>query len=333
MMRFALTGLALLIVPTVAHADAPADATALFDQGLKDMEAGNIERACKAFAASLAKYPDSGTKGALAECYTTLGKVASAWTLWKELADTAPAEDLRADAAVNATKLEPRLPRYLIELAAATPGLVVTINGNRVADPTLAIALPVDPGPLAVSARAPGFKDWSATDLRAYEGRTTKIEIPQLAPAPRPVEPLVTGTVGSQVPTTVVVREDHAATRRSRHVIGGSMGVLGVVSLGVGGYFGLQTFKKWDQVKELCGGGDRLGSCQQFVQAESLSEQARSTALVSTILMSAGGAAVIVGGIIWLSAPKDERRTATGLRVTPSVSPDGVGVTFSGGWR
>ena len=88
----------ILCVPIAARAEVPPEATALFDQGMKDMRAGNLEVACKELAASLAKYTDSGTKGALATCYGKLGKLASAWSLWKDLADTASPAD-RPDAA------------------------------------------------------------------------------------------------------------------------------------------------------------------------------------------------------------------------------------------
>jgi hypothetical protein len=326
-----ITMIAAFAAPTSAHADAQSDATALFEQGIKDMQAGNIEQACRLLAASLAKYPDSGTKGALAECYTTLGKVASAWTLFKELEVTAPSDDLKADAAAQATKLEARMPRYQLKLVEATPGLTVKINGTDVADPTLAVALPVDPGPLLVIASAAGYKSWNGK-ATAYEGRTTTIEIPKLVEAPKPVEPKVTPG-GPQGPTTLVVREDNSGTRRSRHVIGGSMMIVGAISLGVGGYFGSQAFKQWDEAKLVCGGEDRIDTCQDPAQGQFFADQARNKALTSTILMGAGGAVLVVGAIVWLSAPKDERKTATAIRVVPSVGTEGFGVTLTGGFR
>src|SRR5205823_12288581 len=94
-------------------------------------KAGNTEAACKELAASLAKHEDSGTKGALAVCDTKLGKIATAWQYWKDLADTAPNEGLKADAAKNAAALEPRLPKYTVK-APPIAGLVVTVNGSPV---------------------------------------------------------------------------------------------------------------------------------------------------------------------------------------------------------
>jgi len=50
----------------VAHADPRLEATALFEQGAKDLSAGRTEQACKELASSLAMFDDSGTRGVLA---------------------------------------------------------------------------------------------------------------------------------------------------------------------------------------------------------------------------------------------------------------------------
>jgi len=316
---------------SLARADAPADATALFEQGIKDMQAGSTEQACKELAASLAKYPDSGTKGALAECYTTLGKVVSAWNLWKDLADTAPAPDLKADAAANAAALQPRLPHFVIKLTAETPGLVVTANGAAVADPTLAVPLPADPGSLVIIARAPDHKSWTRT-FQAVEKTTTTVEIPELAELAKPVAPKPEPAAHAE-PTTVVLREDNAATRHSRHVIGGSFAILGAVAAGAGAYFGSQAFSKWDQVKAACGGSIEMCPSAALPQATDLTGKARTDALVSTVLFATGGAAIVTGAIVWLSAPSDERRTAQTVQLAPSLDARSFGLTLSGRFR
>lgn len=204
------------LVAPVAHAEAPPQATALFDQGIKDMRAGNTELACKELAASLAAYPDSGTKGALAECYTKLGKLASAWSLWRDLADTAPSRELRADAAARAKKLEPRMPKFQLRLAAPLAAQeVVTVAGHRVVDPTLPVALPLDPGPFTVAASAPGYATWTAT-FQAQEGDTTTVAIPALA---RPGEGAGNAPGAGAAPPT---RPRDAALRSSHRIAAGA---------------------------------------------------------------------------------------------------------------
>jgi hypothetical protein len=179
-MRIA-TVVGVVIIATSASAAPPPEATALFDQGIKDMRAGNLESACHELAASLAKYPDSGTEGALAQCYTKAGKLASAWNLWRDLADTERDPRLRADAGKRASALESRVPHFMLKLVTPRPGMAVTVGENRISDLTLQIALPIDPGPFVVHASAAQYQDWSAT-FDADEGRTTTVEIPALTP-------------------------------------------------------------------------------------------------------------------------------------------------------
>jgi len=175
-----LPAVVVIAVSTAAWADGvPTEAQALFDQGIKDMQAGKLDVACKELAAALSKYPDMGIKGALATCYTKANKTASAWTLWRELADRETDTARKASATKHASELEPKLPRFAIRLAGTVPGLVVTINGTTIADPTLSVPIPVDPGPIAASAQAPGYVTWTAT-LTATEAQTTTIDIPQL---------------------------------------------------------------------------------------------------------------------------------------------------------
>jgi hypothetical protein len=179
---------ACLAFAASAHADPRVEATALFEQGVADLHAGRTEQACKELAASLAREDDSGTKGALATCDTQLGRVASAWQLWKDLADTAPTADLRADAKANAKQLEPRLPRYVVQLQGAAPaGLAVTLNGAP-ADPTLGVALPIDPGAVIAAATAPGRQPWTAT-YQAVEGQQLTISVPVLLEVAQPQQP------------------------------------------------------------------------------------------------------------------------------------------------
>jgi hypothetical protein len=178
-----------------AHADSHTEAVALFDQGMKDMKAGDYAKACKELAASLEKVQDSGTKGSLAICYGHLGKTASAWLLWRALADTSTAKDLRDDAAKRAAALEAKVPKFIVKLKATIPGLVVEINGDKV-DPTLGVAVPIDPGQLLVEAIAPGYTKWSA-ELQATEGQTTTIEVPALVKDKNAGKgPVGTGTAG-----------------------------------------------------------------------------------------------------------------------------------------
>lgn len=310
-----------------AHAEAPPDAIALFEQGIKDMQAGNIELACRELSASLAMYPDSGTKGALAECYTRLGKVASAWKLWKELADTAPAE-LRPEAAANAAQLDARLPRYVLKLSPQAPETIsVTVNGARVIDPTLPVPLPIDPGAILVTATAPEFIAWSQS-FQAREGATITIEVPPLVaaptPAPAPSQPQSTSAV--PVPVATVRYEDNSGARRTRRIIGGVTMLAGVTAIGFGASSGSAARSDWSYAQELCDGD--IDSCpSSSVGAAQLKvDEARAGARTATWMFAVGGALVLGGAVVWLTAPSAERRVA----VTPALGTRSTGLALSG---
>ncbi len=326
-MRLVALALGLAVAAAPAFADAPPEATALFDQGIRDMTDGKLELACKELSASLARYADSGTKGALAECDGRLGKVASAWNLWRDLADTAPTPELRRDAAANATALEPRLPHFIIHLAEPTTGLGVTVNDAPVADPTLAVALPIDPGPFAVRASAPDRVDWAAS-FEASEGKTTTVDVPALprrsiAGAGQP--PTVQSSLGTH-PDVVA-----GGARHGRHMLGLSVLGAGAAVVVAGAVFGALASSQWNQAKVDCGGAIDMCPPADLSRSQSQVNTARSSALVSTVGLAAGGAAVVAGALLYLSAPAAET-SQTALRVIPSTSSREIGLAVTRRW-
>ncbi len=70
--------LVLVLLAAPALADNKSDAVALFQEGLKELKAGNFEKACASLKKSNELHADSGTRGSLARCYEKQGKVASA---------------------------------------------------------------------------------------------------------------------------------------------------------------------------------------------------------------------------------------------------------------
>jgi hypothetical protein len=301
--------LCAVLVPAAALADSTGEAEALFDQGVADLKAGNVQQACNELAASLSKMSDSGTRGALATCDGKLGRIASAWQLWRELADSAPTAEMRASADQNAKALEPRLPRYVVT-APPIAGLVVTINGSPV-DITVSVALPVDPGTLAISAKAPGYREWTGT-AQASEGNTTAIAVPTLAALPE-----------------ALVADDRA--RRARRVTALEVAIGGGASMVASLVLGSVASAKLSDAKRDCGGD--LASCPgaQFQTARSAFDTANSDAVSADALIVIGGAAVAAAAVIWLTAPPVEERPRS-WRAMPTADPHGAGLSLSGSW-
>lgn len=301
-----------IVTMGVAHADERAEAILLFEQGVKEMKAGNTAKACESFEKSNKLYADSGTKGSLAKCYEKLGKLASSWLLWRELADTAASSDLRKDAAKQAGRLDPKVPKYLVK-AAPTPGLVVMINGKP--SGLTGLPVPIDAGAVAIVATAPEHEPWKS-DLTATEGKTLEIDIPALV--------AVKKDIVVQPPPTPGV---DTSKRKKRRTLAALVGGVGLVTVAAGGFFGFSARGKFDDANTTCGGSvdncipDRLAAAQAQV------DDARSAANLSSILFGAGGALVITGAVLWFTAPKPEQRTVS---VSPLASPGAAGFVVSG---
>ena len=305
-----------------ARADSHAEAVVLFDQGIKDMKAGKLDKACPELQSSLDLVKDSGTKGALARCHGLAGRVASAWLLWRELADTAPSAALRTDAAAQAVKLEPRLPRYTITVARPTRGLVVQINGRDVAS-HVTLAVPIDPGKVAVSAVGrDGERETSQRwthDYTAVEGQVLTIDVPALAPL------VVAPVVVARPP--VVVADDVAPRRHRRHVVAAVIGVVALGAAGGGTWFGLDARSKFAAAKKTCGGA--IDDCppDRVMASKKQVDDARSAATLSTVAFSVAGAAALTAVIVWATAPSLERK---GLALAPRIGDGSVGLVLGG---
>ncbi len=162
-----------------------AAAEELFRQARAAMEREAYDKACALFEESLRLERATGTLWHLGRCYEATERLASAWAAYLELAAEARRldEPRKVEAArQRAAKLEPRIPRLVIELApdGDVEGLAVFRDGRRVAAASLGAALPVDAGLHRVRAVAPHHQPWETTVQVSHHGET-RILIPQLA--------------------------------------------------------------------------------------------------------------------------------------------------------
>jgi hypothetical protein len=313
-----------------AAADPVAEAVALFDQGIKDMKAGHLEKACSELQASLQLVKDSGTKGALARCQGRVGRIASAWLLWRELSDTAPTAELRADAAAQASKLERRLPRYTVKPAGPTPGLVVQVNGREVAV-DVPVAVPIDPGPVAVTAvgrdgERATTRSWSQ-EYTAVEGQILAIEIPVLEPLPVIRPPRDTRPVRPPPPAPPAIDPELAARRHRRHIAALVLGGIALGAAGGGTVLGLQARSHYDDARRLCGGAINPCDPDQVMGAQHRVDTARRSALYADVAFGAAGAAAIAAVILWATAPSLE---SAPVAIAPTDTGGSLGLAVGG---
>ncbi|MDB4942820.1 MAG: hypothetical protein JWP97_2354 [Labilithrix sp.] len=331
-----LTGVTAAPEARAQDAQAQAMGRSLFNDGVALFNRGDYEGACPKFEASLKAYPGIGTRGKLAECYEKLGRYASAFTAYREVAALAQKSGDAAReqvATARAKALEPKLARLTISLAPGVDptGMVIRRGNVEVDRSKLGTSEPIDAGALVVEATAPGKKPFSV-QLTATAGQTSKVEIQALQPLEgRPTVPPPVAVTPAPAPPPASA--DALGTYPvDTHESGGwhtpvGLTVLGagVVAIGVGAYFGLTAKSKYDDAFD-SGACDR-GTNQCTSGGQSAVDDARSKATVSTILFAAGGAASVAGLIVLLTGPSSSHH---GLNLAPTMVAGGGGLSLSG---
>jgi hypothetical protein len=316
----------------IAGAQTAADKAAadtLFAEGKKLIGKGDTAGACALFEASLAKAVQLGTQLALASCYETLGKTASAWGEFRAAASTAAkAHDRRQRFAEDhATALEPKLSRLVLKLEPGyrVDGLEIKRDGAAVSPAELGAPVPVDPGDHTVEAGAPGWAPWSNKVTVTGPG-VVEVIVPALGKAPVKLEePKPEPAPAAAVPPPPPPPDP----KRSRRLLAYGIGGGGAGLIGVSLIFGAVARSRW---------GDAQGHCQQN-QCDptgiDLAQGAQTMGNVSTGIFIAGAAALATGAVLFFTSRSADAETApapAALRVVPGVGSSPVGLTLQGGF-
>jgi hypothetical protein len=331
-MRYAVGALLVLaLVAGRAHGQpspegsSSALAEQLFNQGRDLIKANNWTDACPKFEASLRYDPVLGTRLNLATCYEHIGKLASAWGLYRESIELAKkaGDNKRAEyAQKQASALEPRLPKLAISAPSNPPlGFAIKRDDTTVDAGALGVALYVDPGTHKVTASAPGFEAFSVT-VTVTEGKTEALAIPALTA--KPAEPAV------EEPKTAATQQvaEPGPRQKQRTYIALGVGAAGVVALGVGAFFGLKAMSSYDDAKKVCGDDLKCTDADSLAQSKKLVDDSHSKANVSTGLVVGGLAMVGAGVVLYLTAPRTaEQATA---RIVPVPHQGGAGLALTG---
>jgi serine/threonine-protein kinase len=322
--------------PKQQKAGTAATAQSLFYEARNLMRDGNYAAACPKLEESLRLEHGMGTEFNLADCNEKLGKIASAWSGYTNVAAEARAQNQWAREKVateRAAALEARLPKLAIDLMEDPPAdLVVKRDGLVVGAASYNIAMPVDPGSHQLSTSASGYQPWDGA-ITAPEGKVVRITLPPLVPvvAAAPSAPPSSATAGPPAdapqPLAAPFPEPIVERRSAQRTIGWVLGGAGLATVGIGLLFGLDSLRKHDAAKSHCTGD----LCDQ--RGVDLRDQAISSGTVATILGIAGGGAVAAGAVLVLAAPRSAPRKELGTRAlfaTPHVATNGAGLSLQG---
>jgi tetratricopeptide (TPR) repeat protein len=318
------------VVASHAYAQSPSGnssvlAEQLFSQARDLAKANQWAEACPKFEASLRYDPVLGTRLNLATCYEHIGKLATAWGLYRASIEFARkvGDVKRADyAQKQAAALESRLPKLAISAPANPPtGFVVKRDDTMIDAGGLGVALYVDPGTHKVTASAPGFEDFTVT-ITVGEAKTETLAIPNLAA--KPTADLAKSAIGHNIDTP----EPVVPASRTRRYVAIGAGAVGVVTVSLGLVFGAKANSTYLDAKALCDPNLVCNSPTDYDRARALMSDARSTATASTVLVVGGGAAIIAGAIVFLTAPRAKEQA--NARVMPVIHDRGAGLAIRG---
>ena len=320
---------ACMYTPTALADDSPHDkvaAEALFQDARQLMEKSEFVTACPKLVESQRLDPAVGTLLYLALCLEQTGKTASAWQTYlsaESAARAAGQSDRERSAHERATALESKLTRLKIHVAASSlvTGLQVTLDDVALGQAAWDSAVPVDPGEHTVSAKAPSKKPWSSKVRLSQPGSTQTVEIPVLENegASATAAPLAGAPSAPSASTSLATSEhDVSSGEASQKYLGVGLGLAGVVGFGIGTVFAIKAHSKDTESNKNCGtsiGLTDANACNP--RGMTLNADAKSSANVSKLSFGLGGALLISGVVVYLTAPKSKQPSA--LRLAPQV--------------
>jgi hypothetical protein len=296
---------------------ARATAEALFQQGVQLMNQGDFSQACDKFAGTLELEPGLGTMLHLADCYDKLGRTASSWALFEEVASRARlAGDTTREsiAATRASELESRLSLVYLTLtdvvgASTKPSAVrVKIGETVIPSAMWGSPIPVDPGQQFLAVSAEGYETWSFQLVVAPGPSVQRVTIPSLkrkALLPSVATPLSRPTRVS-LPTPPAYPEQRSSATRVFGYISGAMGLIG---LGIAGYFGYRAYQKQQDSLDLCRASNPNSCTPDGVEQRAAAIRFANNANVSAI---AGGACLLLGTTLLIISPSSPDAPTTG---------------------
>lgn len=341
--------LALLVstgVAPAARAQSAADkaaAEALFDEGKRLREAKRYSEACPKLADSQRLDPAVGTLLNLALCYKEAGQTASAWSTYREaaaLAASARQADREQLARDEAAALEPKLTKLIIEVSpevAKIQGVEIKRDGAAVPQGLWGVAAPVDPGVRSIDVTAPGKKPLHMDAKAEGAGATAKVVVSALEDASSagaaavPVAAAATPAATPQPAEQQAPADKGGKPGSTQRIIGYVVGGLGVVGLGVGVAFTLNTISENDKALAICEDDEDDCSEGDVDDHEDLVNSATASQLNSYVAYGLGAAGVITGAVLVLTAPKGPKK-ASRITVSPEVAAGHVGLNVSGAW-
>ncbi len=311
----AFAGVGWLASP--AWADDTAAADALFASAKELADAGDFEKACPKFEASLEASRTLGTLLNLADCLEKQGRLASAFARWEEAIKLATEKnDERVKfAGERKTALEPRVPSVVLEVKQGAEPLKVSLGKKEVEALSYGLPIKVDPGKVqVVVARDDLVLETVELELSEGEAKRHALDLDKIAKA------------HPSTKAKEMVPADPA--QRYAGIVILSVGVAGLATFGILESVALARRAEADDGR--CveqASGDVVCSPEGYELASSAGDLAEAGQWVGV----AGLATAALGLTLFLTAPQDQVKEPEKVTVVvPWFAPGAGGVVVGG---
>jgi hypothetical protein len=331
-----------------AAASAQSDSAAargLFSEARALMEEERFAEACPKLEESLRLDQGMGTQFNLAHCWEKLGRTASAWALFLDVAAAARAgnqPDRETAARERAKVLEAKLARLRIDVPEPSRDMQIERDGQDVGRAAWGTAMPVDPGKHTITVSAPGKKDWTSDVDVPATSRTVSVKIPALTDAPLP-QPVMEVSEPSGGPAPV--EAEVADTRRDSGGSNGQtvaafiVGGVGLAAAATGTVFMIQSRQDNAAALKLCRepevapdgtltGEEVCGTPDEQTRWQGLVDDAKSNRTIGLVGLGVGTAALATAVVLFVTA--DSGGSDSAFHVAPLLARDLQGAALSG---
>jgi len=280
----------------------------LFQQGIELEHAGNWGGALQIFREVGQSRMTPQVRYHIAMCEEKLGKLVAAlggYELASAEAD-AVGPDFKAEVAASIEALRQKIPMLTIERGPGAAAARIEVDGVALGASSINKPFPADPGPHAISAKAPGYKELVAVvELAEGERNTFVVKLEPREPPP---------TSLPEAGATTPAEDSPPVEKRSRlvpYVVGG-VGVAALAGAGVMFYLSQQ---KLGELEDVC----HNGSCPP--DKEDDYDSMTMMLYGSQIALGVGVIGVGTAVTLILLEPKAKPASQTGTRIIPSFSP------------
>lgn len=290
------------------------------------MDSERFDLACPKLEESLRLDHGMGTQFNLAHCWEKLGRTASAWALFLDVAAAARAanQPQRETAARERAKvLEAKLTRLRIDVSDAARDTQVERDGQDVRKASWGTGVPVDPGKHVVRVSAPGKQTWTdEVDVPATP-RTFTVTVPPLEDQPAERLDVNDGPAQAAPVEADVPKVSSGGGMNGQRVAALVVGGVGLAAVATGTIFAIQSRSDNAAALKLCrtpAEGTGIEGCRDDPERDrwlSLVDDAERGRMIGYVGLGVGGAALITAVVLYATADDDAKERQASLELQP----------------